>query len=89
MIEVKNFCILITKTTCTGVFVASARIKMLQFFMIIFGSMQHSNCSCNLCTVIGAAERLHEVQEQLKVAQAKMSENMTSALKKKEEVNNK
>ena len=36
--------------------------------------------------VLGAAERLHEVQEQLKIAQAKMSENMSSALKKKEEV---
>ena len=35
---------------------------------------------------LGAAERLHEVQEQLKIAQAKMSENMSSALKKKEEV---
>ena len=36
--------------------------------------------------VLGAAERLHEVQEQLKIAQAKMSENMSNALKKKEEV---
>ena len=35
---------------------------------------------------LGAAERLHEVQEQLKIAQAKMTENMSSALKKKEEV---
>ena len=37
-------------------------------------------------TCLGAAERLHEVQEQLKIAQAKMTENMSSALKKKEEV---
>lgn len=37
-------------------------------------------------SIPGAADRLREVQEQLKVAQAKMSESMSAALKKKEEV---
>ena len=33
-----------------------------------------------------AADRIHEMQEQLKIAQAKMSEGMSLALQKKEEV---
>ena len=40
----------------------------------------------NFSVTLAAAERLHEMQEQLKVAQAKMTETMSSAIKKKEEV---